>query len=59
MLFCTYLEAAAKAAFTRVTLARMSKALAVQMKGLGCATHRLMFGTLVKLSRRRGECHCR
>ena len=34
-LFCTYLETAAKAALARVTLARMSEALAVQMKGLG------------------------
>lgn len=32
ILFCTY-RAAAKAAFARVTLARMSEALAVQMKG--------------------------
>ena len=34
-LFCTYPTVAAKAAFARVTLARMSLALAVQMNGLG------------------------
>ena len=59
-LFCTYLETAAKAALARVTLARMSDALAVQMKGLGsmlwCAMYKSMArsssGTLVKLSRR-------
>jgi len=42
VLFCTYLEVVARAAFARVTLAKMSEALAVQMKGLGsmlcCAT---------------------
>jgi Transcriptional regulators len=36
-LFCTYREAAVRAALARVTLAKMSLALAVQMKGLGCA----------------------
>ena len=36
-LFCTYLETAARVALARVTLARMSDALAVQMNGLGCA----------------------
>jgi len=36
-LFCTYRMTAARAAFARVTLARMSEAVAVQMKGLGCA----------------------
>lgn len=54
-LFCTYLEAAARAALARVTLARMSEAVAVQMNGLGsmlcCATYRSMAnsssGTLV------------
>ena len=34
-LFCTYPGVAAKAALARVTLARMSVALAVQMNGLG------------------------
>lgn len=34
-LFCTYRPTRANAAFARVTLARMSEALAVQMKGLG------------------------
>lgn len=34
-LFCTYPAAAANAALARVTLAKMSLALAVQMKGLG------------------------
>ena len=34
-LFCTYPAVAARAAFARVTLARMSVALAVQMNGLG------------------------
>jgi hypothetical protein len=60
VMFCTYFEAAAKAAFARVTLARMSEALVVQIKGLGsmlyCATCRSVAssssGTLVKLSRR-------
>jgi hypothetical protein len=36
-LFCTYVEAALRATLARVTLARMSLALAVQMKGLGWA----------------------
>lgn len=34
-LFCTYPALAARAALARVTLARMSFALAVQMNGLG------------------------
>jgi len=34
-LFCTYLATRARAAFARVTLARMSAALAVQINGLG------------------------
>ena len=34
-LFCTYPAVATKAALARVTLARMSLALAVQMNGLG------------------------
>ena len=34
-LFCTYPAAAAKAALARVTLAKMSVALAVQMNGFG------------------------
>jgi hypothetical protein len=59
-LFCTYLEAIARAVFARVTLAKMSEALAVQMKGLVSmlcfATYRSMAnsssGTLVKLPRR-------
>jgi hypothetical protein len=34
-LFCTYLETVAKTALARVTLAKMSEALAVQIKGLG------------------------
>jgi D-amino-acid dehydrogenase len=34
-LFCTYSAPAASAAFARVTFARMSVALAVQMNGLG------------------------
>jgi len=34
-LFCTYPAAAARPAFARVTLARMSEARAVQMNGLG------------------------
>ena len=34
-LFCTYPVTVAEAALARVTLARMSVALAVQMKGLG------------------------
>ena len=34
-LFCTYPAVAARAALARVTLARMSLALAVQMNGLG------------------------
>ena len=37
ILFCTYRPDAAKAALARVTFARMSEALAVQMKGLGLA----------------------
>jgi hypothetical protein len=36
-LFCTYLGTAARAALARVTFARMSDALAVQMNGLGRA----------------------
>jgi hypothetical protein len=36
-LFCTYLATAGRAALARVTFARMSDALAVQMNGLGCA----------------------
>ena len=58
-LFCTYLVAPANAALARVTLAKMSLALAVQMKGLGwalwCTTYRSMANsnsaTLVKRSR--------
>jgi hypothetical protein len=34
-LLCTYLDTVARAALARVTLARMSLALAVQMKGFG------------------------
>ena len=34
-LFCTYPATATKAALARVTLAKMSLALAVQMNGLG------------------------
>ena len=34
-LFCTYSDAVTKAALARVTLARMSVALAVQMNGFG------------------------
>ncbi len=45
-LFCTYREAAASAALARATWAKMSEALAVQMKGLRsmlwCATYRSM-----------------
>ena len=58
-LICTYRAALARAAFARVTLARMSDAVAVQMNGLGWELWSAMYrsmassssATLVKLSR--------